>query len=90
VCSYGDLFLKSIANIARTKLQLWCTAKSIINFRDLQRVYFKLLRVKTLQTAVVRPGGNLSCLFVSIGLFAKFVQFSERLFFLNSAIFFPL
>lgn len=28
---YGDPFLKMTANIARTKLQLWCAAKSVIN-----------------------------------------------------------
>lgn len=58
----------------------------MLAFRDLQCVYFKLeLKLCKRQS---RPGGNLNCLFVSVGLFAKFVWFSERLFFLNNAIFF--
>lgn len=60
----------------------------MLAFRDLWRVYFRLLWVRTLQTPVVGPGGNLNCLFVSAGLFAKFVQFSERLFFSKQCYFF--
>lgn len=60
----------------------------MLAFRDLWRVYFRLLWVRTLQTPVIGPGGNLNCLFVSAGLFAKFVQFSERLFFSKQCYFF--